>query len=226
MKRPIFRIDEILRLCRSKSVLHLGFIQHAPLYKQLQKEGKWLHYELSKVTNQLVGIDLLNSDIEDIKQEYGFEGYTGDVQELAGVKLNRKFDVILCGELIEHLTNPGLMLEGVKRFMNSDSIIIITTPNAYAKEYYLNRKTLRNESDWINPEHVCWYSKFTLENTLQRHGFTEELYSYYFGFERQKDYFENDNSIVGRLKNLKRKNYMNNLNEDEYLGLFFIARLP
>ena len=31
--------------------------------------------------------------------------------------LNETFDVIIAGEMIEHLSNPGLFLKGIQRFM-------------------------------------------------------------------------------------------------------------
>ena len=42
-----------------------------------------------------------------------------------------KFDVIVIGDLIEHLSNPGLMLYRIKKFCDERTKIIITTPNAF-----------------------------------------------------------------------------------------------
>jgi len=54
--------------------------------------------------------------------------------KLENVAIEQKFDIIVCGELIEHIENPGLMLDGIKRFMNDDRILIITTPNPCSKK--------------------------------------------------------------------------------------------
>jgi len=39
MKDLIFRKDKIVELCEDKSVLHLGCIQHANLWRQKPKEN-------------------------------------------------------------------------------------------------------------------------------------------------------------------------------------------
>ena len=49
---------------------------------------------------------------------------------------NEKFDVIFCGEVIEHLFSPDELLDEVKKLMDRDSILILSTPNL---GYYLNR---------------------------------------------------------------------------------------
>lgn len=224
MSKPIFRVDEIKNLCKSKTVLHLGYIQHDPLYKELHKKKQWLHFELSQITNELVGIDYLKSAVIEVKEEFGFEGYFVDVQNLDELNLDKKFDVILCGELIEHLTNPGIMLEGIKRFMHKDSILILTTPNCFAKEY---RKLFKKEPEinWVNSEHVAWFSFFTLSNMLKAYGYIEVKFDYYFGFNKKCDYFLQGNGLLNRLKNIKRKELMKRLPREEYLGLFFISKL-
>jgi len=49
---------------------------------------------------------------------------------------NEKFDVIFCGEVIEHLFSPDELLDEIKELMREDSILILSTPNL---GYYLNR---------------------------------------------------------------------------------------
>jgi SAM-dependent methyltransferase len=223
MKNPLFRLDEILKLCVNKSVLHLGFVQHSHLYDKLISEGIWVHSNIADVASDITGIDYLEEDVKIIKEKYNYEGFFGDANHLENVKLDRTFDVIVCGELIEHITNPGLMLDGVKRFMHPGSVLIITTPNKWANYYFRLAKKNSNEENWINPEHSCWYSHFTLKNTLGKHGFAEVRYDYYFGFETQKRYFMTSPGIRGLLGKLKRKWLMTFTRQQNQLGLFFVA---
>ncbi|MEQ1675572.1 MAG: methyltransferase domain-containing protein [Chitinophagaceae bacterium] len=225
MKNPVFRLDEIMRLCTGKTVLHLGYVQHSHLYEKLIAEDIWVHSGIAKVATQITGIDYLEKDVEIIKNKYGYEGYFGDANHLENVPLNRQFDVIVCGELIEHITNPGLMLEGIKRFMHKDSVLIITTPNPWGRDFIKKVGNGEAEQSWINPEHICWYSHFTLKNTLIRHGYTEVKYDYYFGFETEKQFFSVTPGILAPLKNLKRKWSVANTKTQNQLGLFFISRL-
>jgi len=55
---------------------------------------------------------------------------------LSEVYDNQKFDVIFCGEVIEHLFSPDNLIEEIKKIMHSESILILSTPNL---AYYLNR---------------------------------------------------------------------------------------
>lgn len=49
---------------------------------------------------------------------------------------NVKFDVIFCGEVIEHLFSPDHLLDEIKQLMHKRSILILSTPNL---GYYINR---------------------------------------------------------------------------------------
>lgn len=51
----------------------------------------------------------------------------------------QKFDVVFCGEVIEHLFSPDVLLEEVKNLMHEESILILSTPNL---AYYVNRVLL------------------------------------------------------------------------------------
>src|SRR5687767_10455391 len=135
MTGPIFRIDELVKYCENRSVLHFGYVQHEGMYEQSIRNNVWLHGLISKVATRAVGIDYLEKEVAIIKEKYGYEGYYGDATDLDNCQLDEQFDVIICGELIEHITSPGLMLEGIKRFMKKDSILIITTPNVWSRDY-------------------------------------------------------------------------------------------
>jgi SAM-dependent methyltransferase len=204
-------------------VLHFGFVQHADQYEEAIAKNNWAHGWINTVASRLVGIDYLKNDVEKIRDKYGYEAYYGDAMDLGSCALNEQFDVVICGELIEHLTNPGLMLEGIKRFMKKDGILIITTPNVWGKTY-LHQAKRSNEQDWVNDEHVQWYSFFTLANTIGRHGYHKVMYDYYYHFYTQNSYFEPSPGLMGKWKNFYRRLKMNKTKREAYLGLFFVAK--
>ncbi len=218
----IFRKDKIIHMCRDKSVLHLGFIQHAHLYIDLIKNGEWLHEKINEVTKNLIGLDYLKEEIKILRSEYGYECYYADVTKLEECELNKKFDVIVCGELIEHVENAGLMLDGIKKFMHDNSVLIITTPNPWSKERMRLIKNGHLEIEWINSEHTCWYSYQTLKQLLERKQYIEILYSYYY-CQSARDLISLKNRIINFLEPIYdlyrlKKEYM-------FDGLFFIAKL-
>jgi SAM-dependent methyltransferase len=185
-------------------------------------KGTWLHALLSTVARELVGIDYLKNTVEAIREEYGYECYCADVMNLQELGLQRTFDVIVCGELIEHIENPGLMLDGIKRFMHRGSILVITAPNPWSRQ---RMKLIRRgilENQWLNKEHVAWYSFQTLKQLLERKGFQEKAYDYYGGqFEPERSH------CLWRswLRLVRRKLPFLHTPTQCYDGLFMVAEL-
>lgn len=219
-----FRKDEILKYCSGKDVLHIGFIQHSNLWREKIEQNDWLHNKLIAVSKHVVGIDYLKDEVEIIKKELGIEAYFGDATKLEELHLEKTFDVIVCGELIEHISNAGLMLDGLKRFMHKDSILIITTPNPWRDLWVHHMFTNHNEENWLNKEHVCWYSYQTLKQLLERHGYKEVDYDYYYAENEQKQ----KSSLVNKLKTLIKKIlgvYQEDKNiKNKYEGLIFVSK--
>ena len=177
MTQKVFdRVDFIVARVRNKRVLDLGCIDH-DLFREKKERGLWLHHRISEVTRELVGIDMLEPYITVLRKE-GYDIRFGNVEELQAVQIDhREFDVIVAGELIEHLSNPALFLDGVKRFFSGHTRMIITTPNPFTMrmlpETYANRES-RGRDD-----HVCWYSERTLSNLLKLCDFNIDKMCYY-----------------------------------------------
>jgi SAM-dependent methyltransferase len=51
----------------------------------------------------------------------------------------RDFDVVFCGEVIEHLFSPDALLEDVRALVRRDGIVVLSTPNL---AYWVNRLLL------------------------------------------------------------------------------------
>lgn len=83
------------------------------------------------------------------------------------------YDIILCGEILEHLSNAGAFLD--KLHATYYRPIIITVPNAFGN----NRARIGIEN--VNSEHVAWYSYHTLKVLIERHGFTLHEWYWYNG---------------------------------------------
>ncbi len=219
-----YRKSEIIRLCEGKTVLHLGFIQHSHLYETLIKEDKWLHGKIGKMAKKLVGFDYLEKDVRKIKKQFDYECYYADVTKLNEIEYENKFEVIVCGELIEHLENPGLMLQGIKRYMNEQTILILTTPNPWSRQRIRLLKRGIIEAEWLNKEHTCWFSYFTLKQLLERTGYKEEKYDFYYD-ESEEEEFQNISKLLKLYLKLKQRFLLKRLPEYFQKGLFFVAKL-
>jgi SAM-dependent methyltransferase len=62
-----------------------------------------------------------------------------DRQELASAWPGQQFDVIFCGEVIEHVFSPDRLLQQLASVARPGSLIIVSTPNL---AYWLNRMML------------------------------------------------------------------------------------
>jgi 2-polyprenyl-3-methyl-5-hydroxy-6-metoxy-1,4-benzoquinol methylase len=82
---------------------------------------------------------------------------------------DEEFDVVILGDLIEHLSNAGLALDRVARLLAPDGQVLISTPNAFGLPNYLRFLAGRFVE---GEDHVHCFTKYTLSNLLRRHRFT------------------------------------------------------
>ena len=86
-----------------------------------------------------------------------------------------EYDYILCGEILEHLSNPGVFLEKLRKY---NCLIIITVPNAFS---VIGFAWLKKKTENVNKEHVAYYSYTTLKVLIERHGYREIGFYWYNG---------------------------------------------
>lgn len=71
--------------------------------------------------------------------------------------------MVIASEIIEHLTNPGRLLEEIARkYPNIDTYISVPNAGAY---------TVVDGKEMVNKDHVAWYSYTTLSTLTDKCGF-------------------------------------------------------
>jgi 2-polyprenyl-3-methyl-5-hydroxy-6-metoxy-1,4-benzoquinol methylase len=157
------RIRAILdRIPAEASVLDVGCVQHNA---RAADDRNWLHKHLYQRARSVRGIDVLVGDIYELQAE-GYNVAYGDAEAFDH---DETYDVIVAGELIEHLSAPGAFLERARRHLAADGKLIMTTPNVWGA-CYLKRTLLPGEVH-CNEEHTCWYDRRTLRQLVERCGF-------------------------------------------------------
>ena len=163
------RVEFLKEICKDKKVLHLGCTDY-PYTKKSIENNMLLHFRLEKEAKELYGFDFDQKGIDILRDAGGKNLFRADLEHLEDVELNETFDVIIAGEMIEHLSNPGLFLQGIQRFMNKDTILLITTVNAYCGMrfgiYALRGKGGINEP--VHPDHIAYFSYSTLSLLVKR----------------------------------------------------------
>lgn len=141
----------ILNLCKDKTVLDLGCIDHSADIA-LKLGNNWLHKQIKEVALHLTGVDILEEDASLLK----LHGYEICCEDVENFNLNKTFDVIVAGDIIEHLSNIGLFLKCIINHMHKDSLLIITTPNPFNVEQTMSA-IFHNQIN-INEQHTTWLS--------------------------------------------------------------------
>lgn len=161
-------------------MLHLGCTNY-PYTQESIDNDMLLHSDLEKVADRLYGIDSDAASLDLLRIAGEDDLHVGNLEKLDDLELDEKFDVIVAGEMIEHLNNPGLFLTGIRRFMNKDSQLILTTINAYCgmRFVWYGLRGKRGRSEPVHPDHVAYYSYSTLKVLLERHEMQVDRFLFY-----------------------------------------------
>jgi SAM-dependent methyltransferase len=157
--------DIVIPLVRDKSVLDAGSIGHS--YSGRDAYKTWNFGILSQHASKIKGFDILAEDVEQARRD----GYDIEVGDAESYLTEDCYDVVFVGDLIEHLSNPGLFLECCHRNLAEGGRLVIATPNTYSFAKLARVALRRTNEPPVNPEHVCYYTPLTLEQAVIRHGF-------------------------------------------------------
>ena len=154
------RIKEIIARCEG-TILDIGCVHHS---LENIKSDSWLHGKLTENFSTVMGLDFLKEEIQELKKI----GYNVEYGNAENFELNEKFDTIVAGELIEHLSNPGKFLDCCRNHLKDNGKLILTTPNPYWIEYTVRRLFKKL---YVNPEHTTLYDEIVLSHLAERHNF-------------------------------------------------------
>ncbi len=172
---PVDRQGLILSLCTGKNVLDLGCADY-PMTGEKLRDGELLYAKLYEVAAKLTGVDYSREGIE-ILESQGYQNLLlGSAEELDELEIDETFDVILAGELIEHLMNVGMFFQGAARLMSPETSLVVTVPNAHAIKRFLR---VLSGSEMVNKDHAYYFSQANIELLCDRHGLCVDQCYYY-----------------------------------------------
>ncbi len=162
-------------LVRDKKVLDLGVVD----YRERRRDNEQyfethptlLFRQIAEINPDVTGVDIDEIGIEHLRSK----NYHVICDNVETMSLGTKFDVIIAGEIIEHLENPGLFLRNMLPHIEPGGILAISTPNPfYAKQRH---KIWRYNRPQVHEDHTCWFDPLTLNEMLHRTGWqTAENY--------------------------------------------------
>ena len=107
-------------------------------------------------------------------RESGYDVRLADItapglEEVVG----KKYDIVIAGELIEHIESPGQLLDNARAVLANDGLLVLTTPNPYC---------LRLIGDHVrgkvreNVDHLMYYFPSGIAELSSRHGWVLASY--------------------------------------------------
>jgi hypothetical protein len=177
--RPTDRTEYILRISKGKRVLHFGFTD-SPFTTARMKSGEMLHLKIKDVAKEAWGSDVDKGAINEYIKVTGDKNvFPIDVSEpIENIgKYKKNFDLLIFGETLEHVLNPGITLKNLAKICKvNGSKLLITTPNAFSVFGFL---AAWNGNEIVHPEHYYYYSPVTLTRLLTDTGFRKIKISLY-----------------------------------------------
>jgi 2-polyprenyl-3-methyl-5-hydroxy-6-metoxy-1,4-benzoquinol methylase len=164
------RTEFILDLVREAvSIAHIGCTD-APYTRYRLAHGELLHAQLLALNPRTVGIDVDLHGIAVLQ-----DAFPDSVTELADVTasggmpdhLLGAFDLVVAGEVLEHVPDPGSFLVGARQLLTQNGRLCVTVPNACSPKIGL-RSMLGREA--VHPDHLTYYGPRTLVRTLKQAG--------------------------------------------------------
>lgn len=136
-----------------------------------EKFERWIHGRISQVASKLIGIEKSPEQVAALS-ELGYDIREGDAEEF---EVKEDVDVVLAGEVIEHLSNPGRFLECAWRHLPPGGKLVLTTPNRFCIDKIT--RVLRSGviPEYVKPiaKHVLFFDSDALTSLLERYGYVD-----------------------------------------------------
>ena len=146
----IYRIaSKLVKTYNIKSVLDIGCGYPSKIQKFLVP-----------LVSNITGVDLL--DVIKLSQNLDFGEWIGCNIDEEELNLNKKFDLIISADNIEHLENPDRLLRAIKQHSHNNTIILISTPdgNTTLKQQNGQPANIQHKQEWNRDE----FSKYLLNS--------------------------------------------------------------
>jgi 2-polyprenyl-3-methyl-5-hydroxy-6-metoxy-1,4-benzoquinol methylase len=89
---------------------------------------------------------------------------------------NKKFDLIICRDLVEHLSNPYLFFSEAKEVLNEKGKIFIITPNGLEDFWMINQKYIKYGQPYnMILNHFNYFLPQTLDYIFEKLGFIKKI---------------------------------------------------
>lgn len=102
-----------------------------------------LSIALGSLGYNVKGIEIDEASVQNARKHNTFPNVEFAVADANKFTLNDEFDLIVCTEVLEHLTNPKELVASAYRLLKPEGIFIVTVPNGYGPREALMTKPMQ-----------------------------------------------------------------------------------
>jgi 2-polyprenyl-3-methyl-5-hydroxy-6-metoxy-1,4-benzoquinol methylase len=99
----------------------------------------------------------------------------GDVMDNIGqlIRTRKKYDLITCNNVLEHVLDPANILKQVRQLLKSDGLLRISVPNDFSPiQGEIVDRQFADENYWVTvPDHLNYFNADSLATTMKESGF-------------------------------------------------------
>ena len=151
-----------------------GILCHISTHKTILDIGcgsGYLSEQIKKKGNTVYGIDYTKEAVEVAVRRIDYAALCDIEKE--DIPWNKKFDVILFADILEHLYNPKNVIERSTKFLKKDGVLIISLPNianwSIRSQLFFGNFT-RTETGILDKTHIHFYTLKTAKGLLEDAG--------------------------------------------------------
>jgi SAM-dependent methyltransferase len=155
----IYKIENLIKNINPQTILELGC-----------GEGfvsGWINNKYPQI--KITGADINKNDLALLRHKFkNIETILLDLETIDNLNFdNRRFDSILCLETLEHLKNPELLLENLKKINSKNIIVSVPWEPWFQLSNLLRGNNLKHLGD--DPEHIQHWTNKQMSNLLIKH---------------------------------------------------------
>jgi SAM-dependent methyltransferase len=101
--------------------------------------------------------------------------FRADLDQGIPPEVGTDFDVVLAGDVIEHLVDPGALLDQIRTVVSPEGSVLVCVPN-FAHWYPRSRSALGmfdyDQRGILDATHLHFFTRRSITKLLGRHGYT------------------------------------------------------
>jgi O-antigen biosynthesis protein len=157
---------------------------------------------LSRHGNTIIGLELDPAAAQEAER-YCERVLVGDVETMELPLAPASFDVVLCGDVVEHLRDPGATLARLRPFLKPGGELVVSTPNVANWAIRLSLLAGRwayTDRGILDRTHTHLFTRRTLVETIEGAGYRVERVDYTVPVPGDRDDLDAVGRAVGGLR--------------------------